>query len=71
MFVQERLGDRRPIREAAVDGALPHAGGAGDVVHRHALGATLGEQFLGRDQHASPVACRVRPFTPFGTCHVC
>ena len=58
-FVEE--GDRQagPVAEAAIDGALAHAGLAGDVVHGHAVDPALGEQALGRLEHQLPVARRV------------
>ena len=58
-LVEEGDGQARPVAEAPVDGPLAHAGLAGDVVHRHAVDAALGDQPLGRLEHQLPVAGRV------------
>jgi len=52
-------GEAGPVAEAPIDGPLADAGLAGDVVHRHAVHAALGDQALGRLEHQLPVASRV------------
>ena len=58
-LVEEGDGQARPVAEAPVDGPLAHARLAGDVVHRHAVDAVLGDQPLGRLEHQLPVTGRV------------
>src|SRR5690606_24386762 len=49
------------VAEVAVDGELGHAGGAGDLVHAHALIALLQEQSFGRLEDRLPLAEVLRP----------
>ena len=61
-MVEQRHGQPRAIPEAMEDRALPHPGGAGDLLHGHAGDALLGEQPLCRVDDARPVAGGVRAF---------
>ena len=58
-LAEHRERERRARAEAAEQRALADAGGLGDVVHRDAAGAALGEQPLSRAEDPLAVARRV------------
>jgi hypothetical protein len=59
-LLEERLDEQLLLREAAIDGAHPHAGVLGDVVHGDGQPA-LGERLRGRLQDAVAVALGIAP----------
>ena len=60
MVVEQREREARAVAEAAVERARPDARGAGDVVHRDALDAALGDELGRGGQDALAVARGVR-----------
>jgi hypothetical protein len=64
VLVEQRDGDRRPVGEAAVEGSLADAGGAGDVLHGHLVGAVAVEELAGGVQDTLAVAGGVHPRAP-------
>ena len=60
--VDQRCRELALVGVAAVERALPHAGGAGDLLHRHRVDALGGEQPGRGVEHARTVASRVGAF---------
>jgi hypothetical protein len=62
--VEQRDGDRGAVRVAAVEGGPPDAGGPGDVLHAHRVGAAGGEEPVGGGEDLGPVAGGVGALHP-------